>query len=62
MLFWLIVAVVVAAVLLYAWRSDRRRKVTIDRRKGEVETDIADAWFEVNSNRVRRGGFGGPPA
>jgi hypothetical protein len=62
MVFWLIVVAVVGTALLLAWRADRRRKVTITRRNADVESDVAGAWFEVHSNRIRRDGFGGPSA
>lgn len=62
MVFWIIVAAVAVVVVLLAWRADRRRKVTIDRRNAAVENDIAGGWFEANSNRIRRDGFGGPSA
>jgi hypothetical protein len=61
MLFWLIVAAVVVVVLLLAWRADRRRKVTIDRRNSAVENDAAQGWAEAERNALRNIGPNGGP-
>jgi hypothetical protein len=56
MVFWLIVAAVVAGALGWAWRADRRRKVGITRRNAAAERDIAAGMSEAMGNRLREGG------
>ena len=56
MTFWLIVAAAVTIVLALAWRMDRRRKVTITRRNGATETDIARGTTAVAIHRFDGGG------
>jgi hypothetical protein len=56
MVFWAIVGVVVIAVLVFAWRADRRRKVSIDRRNPDVENDVAQAWLGAEIHRTNGGG------
>jgi hypothetical protein len=55
MMFWLVVAAVIAIALGLAWRSDRRRKVGITRRNATVERDIAAGMSEGMGNRLRDG-------
>lgn len=56
MVFWLIVAAVIALALGLAWRADRRRKVGITRRNAAAEKDMAAGMSEALANRLRGGG------
>jgi hypothetical protein len=54
----LVVAAAVCLACALAWRSDRRRKVTIDRRNPAVESDIARGFEQAVIHRIDSGNQG----
>jgi len=52
MVFWIVVAAVVVALLLVAWRVDRKRRVSVERRNPSAEQAYASGIAQADRHRL----------